>query len=484
MKSFNLTTTLNVKIVGVVLLLMLTTTGYNHWLSLQEENEKNINCLVSITEYLIKKKPVNAFSEFATRQSANNLSTHDQVLALNKELQPILQDIFIPINIIKYGFYSKQYQSIVAVGPQSDTSLLIGVEPTRINAIYDGNTEQLFERKNSLIWYGATTIIYIKPIYEHGMIVGHAFAAVNQDAVFSAIWKRTADTFLAAFLMLLVCIIIFRGLFITLKKDLHLFAESILSGQSYDYSSEIAEFTPIFNYISEQTEKMTRLDRLNIIGEMAAGIAHEIRNPMTTVRGLLQFMGTKQEFITHKENLALMINELDRANSIITEFLSLAKNRAMEFSEHNLNTIIQDIYPLLQADALCNDCEITLNLNNLPTMSVDQNSIRQLLLNMVRNGLDAMPRYGIITISTEMAGSKVLLSIADSGIGIPLEIRDKLGTPFFTTKEQGTGLGLAICFRIVQRHAAILTVDSELGKGTTFTIEFDPVGSGEVTEDD
>jgi len=475
MKNFNLTTTLNVKIVGVVLLLMLTTTAYNHWLALQEENEKNIKFLLSITDFLITKKPVNAFSEIATKEGTNNASIPDQVLALNKELQPILQDILIPINIIKFGFYSRQYESIVAIGPQSDTSLLINVDPTRINAIYEGNTEQLFEIKNSLIWYGATTLIYIKPIEEHGVIVGHAFAAVNQDAVLSAIWKRTANTFLAAFLMLLICITIFRELFVKLKKDLHLFAESIFSRQSYNYNSKIAELTPILNYISEQTEKMTRLDRLNIIGEMAAGIAHEIRNPMTTVRGLLQFMGTKQEFTKQKENIDLMINELDRANSIITEFLSLAKNRVMELSENNLNTIIQAIYPLLQADALCNDCEIKLNLSNLPNVSVDQNSIRQLILNMVRNGLDAMPEGGTINISTNINGEKVLLSIKDSGLGMPWEIKEKLGTPFFTTKEDGTGLGLAICYRIVQLHAAILSVESQPGEGTTFTIEFNHV---------
>ena len=475
MKRSNLTTTLNVKIFSVVLLLMITTTVYNHWLSLQEENEKNIKYLVSITDFLIKKKPVDAFSEIATRQSGNNVSFREQVLALNEELQPIFKNILIPINIIKFGFYSRQHENIVAVGPHSDQSLLFGIDPTRINAIYNSNTEQLLEINNSLIWHGATTLIYIKPIEEHGVIVGCAFAAINQDAVSSTIWKRTANTFFAAFLMLLVCITIFRELFVQLKKDLTLFAESILSGQSYNYSSEIAEFTPILNYISEQTEKMTRLDRLNIIGEMAAGIAHEIRNPMTTVRGLLQFIGNKQEFAKQKENFALMIDELDRANGIITEFLSLAKDREMEFSKANLNTIIQDIYPLLQADALCNDCEILLNLNTLPNVSVDLNGIRQLILNMVRNGLDATPGHGVINISTNIAGSKVVLSISDSGIGIPEEIINKIGTPFFTTKENGTGLGLAICYRIVQQHAATLTVDSNPLEGTTFTIAFDPV---------
>jgi signal transduction histidine kinase len=284
------------------------------------------------------------------------------------------------------------------------------------------------------------------------------------------------NTFLGAFLMLLVCVAIFRELFGKLKKDLRLFAESILDGRTYNCNSQLAEFTPILKYMSEQTEKMTRLDRLNIIGEIAAGIAHEVRNPMTTVRGLLQFMGNKQEFTNHKDKFELMIEEIDRANSIITEFLSLAKNGAMEFSEHNLNTIIREIYPLLHADTLRNNCELAVALDDIPNVLVDQNSIRQLVLNMVRNGLDAMSgNSGVISISTGMAGSKVFLAIKDSGIGIAPEIRDKLGTPFFTTKETGTGLGLAICYRIVQRHSATLTVESELGTGTVFTIGFKPI---------
>lgn len=474
MKGYNLATTLNVKIITVVFFLIITSTAYNHWLSLEEENEKNIQTLLSITDLLLKKKPFNAFSELPTTQDDPTDLKREQTLALNEELQPILNDIFIPMNTIKFGFYSKQCESIVAIGPQPDKSLLIDTHPHQFYTIYKNDTEHLFRENKSIVWHGANTITCTKPIEENGVVVGYVFATVNQDEVFSTIWKRTVNTFLGAFLMLLICITIFRELFVKLKKDLQLFAESIHSGHSYDYRSEIAEFSPILNYISEQTEKMTRLDRLNIIGEMAAGIAHEIRNPMTTVRGLLQFIGKKKEFANQKENFSLMISELDRANSIITEFLSLAKNRAMHFSENNLNTIIQDLYPLLQADALCNNCDIKLSLNTISMLSLDRNSIHQLLFNMVRNGLDAMPSNGVITISTEMIDEKVRLSIKDSGVGIPLEIKDKLGTPFFTTKENGTGLGLAICYRIAQRHNAILTVDSEPGRGTTFTIQFNP----------
>jgi signal transduction histidine kinase len=474
-KKFNLTTKLNLKIIGVVLLLMITVTAHNHWLSLQEEKDKNTKWLISITDFLVQKKPEGSFYDMALRQGADTQSTRLQILAIHQELQPVLQAILVPTDIIKFGFYSKQHESIVALAPHSDMSLLLGLDSNCLkDNLFDTDTEQLFEKKDSLLWHGARAVVYVKPIRNDGIIIGYAFATINQDAVYAAIWKRTVNTFLAAISMLLLCVMVFRELFVKLKKDLQLFAEKIVDGCTCDFSSELAEFTPILQYISEQTEKMTRLDRLNIIGEMAAGIAHEVRNPMTTVRGLLQFMGKKKEFSSHEEKFTLMIEEIDRANQIITEFLSLAKNKAMNFTESNLNDMIGDIHPLLQADALRNNCDIKISLDDtIPTVLLDQNSIRQLILNMVRNGLDAMPTGGLLHIFTEWKGTKVFLSIKDHGMGIALEDREKIGTPFFTTKDNGTGLGLAVCYRIVQRHAAILSVKSEPGKGTVFTVEFD-----------
>lgn len=476
-KKINLTTKLNLKIIGVVLLLMITVTVHNLWLSLQEENEKNALWLVSITDFLVKRKPEGSFSDIVANHGPFQ-STQQEIMMINHELQPVLQSVLIPSNIIKFGFYSRQHDSIVALGPHSDISILLGIDAKPFKKTFNSDTERFIERKNSLVWHGANSLIHVKPVTDqNGNIIGHAFAAINQDAVNTAMWKRTANTLGAVFFMLLVCIVIFRELFNKLKKDMQLFAERILSGCTSNFNSELSEFTPILQYISDQTEKMTRLDRLNIIGEMAAGIAHEVRNPMTTVRGLLQFMGNKQEFAKQKEKFNLMIDEIDRANKIITEFLSLAKNKAMNFSEKNLNDIIRDIYPLIQADALRNNSDIKISLGDIPPLFLDQDSIHQLILNMVRNGLDAMPKGGLIHINTTKNEHKVILSIKDHGLGIPKEDIDKLGTPFYTTKDHGTGLGLAVCYRIVHRHAATLSISSEVGQGTIFTIEFETLSS-------
>lgn len=472
MKKYNLTTALNIKIVSVVFLLMLTSTGYNHWFLLAEENAHNKQQLVALTEFLSAKLPPHILGTSVAASPDAKQANKEVRLWLHQELQSIVEAVGVPTPFIKFGFYSKACDTVVAAGPYFDRALLDDADTERFRVFQQTADIRYGEEKNSVLWHGATELIYIRPIKENGEIVGHAFASINQDMVLNALWKRTLNTFGVAFLMLLTCIVIFRELFVKLKKDLHSYAESILDGDVGSYRSEEPEFAPILSYISDQTKQMMRLDRLNITGEMAAGIAHEIRNPMTTVRGMLQFIGNKQEFSRHKENFTLMISELDEANHIITEFLSLAKNKSMKFESIDLNAIIKGVYPLLKADAMYHNCEVRLELQAIAEITADPSSMNQIILNTVKNSIDAMPNGGVITVRTAQTERAVFLSVQDEGIGIPDEIRERIGTPFFTTKDHGTGLGLAICYRIALRHRARLTIASTPGEGTTITIGF------------
>jgi len=218
-------------------------------------------------------------------------------------------------------------------------------------------------------------------------------------------------------------------------------------------------------------KEMARLDQLNTVGEIAAGIGHEIRNPMTTVKGFLQMLSQNEDFIHHQHYFNLMLDELERANGIISEFLALAKNKLVDLQPRNLNSIITAIFPLLQADALLVDKSIVLDLAEIPDLLLDEKEIRQLLLNLVRNGLEAMQAGGTVYVSTRLEEEQVVLSVRDEGKGINHELMDKLGTPFITTKDNGTGLGLAICYSIVARHeAGIIPYTSPTG--STFIIRF------------
>ncbi len=223
--------------------------------------------------------------------------------------------------------------------------------------------------------------------------------------------------------------------------------------------------------LAQFQNEMARLDRLNLVGEMAAGIGHEVRNPMTTVKGFLQLFRAKKEFGNYTEQLDLMVEEIDRANSIITEFLSLAKNKAVDLNRRSLNKIVKSLFPLIQADALKDDKNITLELKDIPMLLLDEKEIRQVILNLVRNGLEAMPPGGNLSIRTFKEEGEVTLSVNDQGTGIKAEVLEKLGTPFFTTKENGTGLGLAVCYSIAARHNAAISIDTG-PSGTAFNVRF------------
>ncbi len=230
----------------------------------------------------------------------------------------------------------------------------------------------------------------------------------------------------------------------------------------------------VFRDITESKrieEHMARLDKLNAVGQMAAGIAHEIRNPMTTVHGFLQLLKVNRDFKDYTDYFDIMINELDRANLIISGFLSLATEKTVEVSEESLNRIIQSIAPLIQAEAIIDNKYVKLDLNDIPNLMLSENDIRQLILNLVRNGLEASNEGNGIIIRTTTSDRKVILSVHDNGPGIDSSILPKLGAPFFTTKANGTGLGLTICYNIAEKHDATIKVESN-SEGTIFSVLF------------
>jgi len=244
-------------------------------------------------------------------------------------------------------------------------------------------------------------------------------------------------------------------------------------GRSYEFKAYPGEDGGLLLYSRDITEQkqmekeMARLDMLNMIGQIAAGISHEVRNPLTTVRGFLQRFMIKSSYDKDKEIFQLMIDELDRANGIMTEFLSAARMKSADKKMDTLNDIVTSMKPLLEASVLEAGHEIGFEIEDqTPPLNLDEKEIKQLILNLVKNGLEAMRRKGKVTIGIETGDEEVILRVADEGEGISQEALKNLGTPFFTTKATGTGLGLSTCYGIAERHGARI----EIQTGTTGTI--------------
>ena len=231
----------------------------------------------------------------------------------------------------------------------------------------------------------------------------------------------------------------------------------------------------LFQDITDTEKMKTELlyvERLNMVGQMAASITHEIRNPMAVIRGFLQLMKEKSPpELDHYYKIVM--DELDRANGIINDFLSLAQNRVSEKESCHLHDIIQELSPLLWADANLRGQRVELVLGSeVPSMFLNRKEMKQLILNLCRNAMEAMDAKGILTIRTCSTELGVELRIKDTGNGISEEQMSRLFEPFFTTKTKGTGLGLSLCQSIVQRHNAAISVQSVLGAGTEFKVLF------------
>lgn len=249
--------------------------------------------------------------------------------------------------------------------------------------------------------------------------------------------------------------------------------DALLSTETVTISNQTSVISALIDVtqLKKYEKQMTRFDQLNLVGEMAAGIAHEIRNPMTTVHGFLQL--TKSDNVTEESSkyINLMIEELSRANSIITEFLSLVKQPETNMKIQDINLIIEKLFPLLQAEALMENKTVKKTLGLCKPIQLDEKEIKQLILNIGLNGLEAMSAGGTLSIETSMMNEEVVLIISDDGPGMSKDVLEKVGTPFFTTKQKGTGLGLAICYRIAAKHFAEIDIQSSK-QGTTFTITF------------
>jgi PAS domain S-box-containing protein len=217
-------------------------------------------------------------------------------------------------------------------------------------------------------------------------------------------------------------------------------------------------------------KKAAMLEKLNFAGEMAINIGHEIRNPLTTVRGYLQRMSIKAPDKL-QDAFQLMITELDHSNAIISQFLFLARNKSINRKWQNLNTIVSALAQTMELEAVLADQTLVLHLGYLPDMLLDEQEITKLLVSLYNNALEASSAKHCITITTSVQDNKGVLAVSDTGCGMTTEVAEKLGTPFFTTKAGGIGLGMAVCYSIAARHNLTIDVKSS-PRGTTVSVFF------------
>ncbi|SCW69684.1 two-component system, sporulation sensor kinase E [Paenibacillus tianmuensis] len=222
---------------------------------------------------------------------------------------------------------------------------------------------------------------------------------------------------------------------------------------------------------SKATEELLRnSEKLSVAGQLAVGIAHEIRNPLTSLKGFTQFMKTAGHY--KEQYLDIMSSELTRIEHIISEMLLLAKPRAAIFHYKQIGPILADVLSLLEAQANLNSVHFKTWIKpDLPAVRCEENQLKQLFINIVKNAVEAMPLGGTVEIVAVLADPGTLaITFRDEGDGIPAELLLRISEPFYTTKENGSGLGLMVSQKIVTEHKGRMAITSEAGVGTTVTV--------------
>ncbi len=229
--------------------------------------------------------------------------------------------------------------------------------------------------------------------------------------------------------------------------------------------------------------EVRRGERLAALGQMALALAHEIRNPLSAIRGVAQLLQGEPGAEAYREHLGVMLAEIDRVNRVMEALLDLGRPLAVSFRPVNLHALLERVCLLAEPAARARGVQILRRYDpSLPPLWADEDRLVQVFQNLVQNAIEAMPGGGRLTLTTRLsrdpvyakvdlgAGPRPLVEVlvTDEGEGIPEALRDRIFDPFVTTKPRGLGLGLALAHRIVEEHRGALRVSSTVGKGTTF----------------
>lgn len=215
--------------------------------------------------------------------------------------------------------------------------------------------------------------------------------------------------------------------------------------------------------------QLERSQRLASLGTLTAGVTHEIRNPLTVIRGETERLANQPRDIEYLAGFRdLLIKHIDRISGIVNRMLDLAKEKPKQKIAIDLNELIDATLPLLSWGTI----KVTRELLAAQQVNGDPEALQEVFINLLQNAIDSMPHGGQLTIKTFQENNRVVVLVSDTGKGIPPEIREKIFDPFFSSRHEGVGLGLSIAYRIVREHDGDISVESEVGKGTTFKLEF------------
>lgn len=239
---------------------------------------------------------------------------------------------------------------------------------------------------------------------------------------------------------------------------------------------EIGDLAAAFNQMTRELkqsrDKLIQAERLATAGKMATSFAHEIRNPLSSMRMLSQLLREKPELTEEqRHSLQYILEEIERIDTIVKGMMDFARPTSLKPVQQALEPLLRDVLALMKANLTHHKIELQLEFtSDLPEFEFDSDKIKQAFMNVVLNSMEAMPQGGVLTVSTSKLDDGVSIEVADTGVGIPETDMPHLFEPFFTSKDKGTGLGLANVKRIVEEHGGTVAIESTISEGVTVSI--------------
>jgi signal transduction histidine kinase len=241
-----------------------------------------------------------------------------------------------------------------------------------------------------------------------------------------------------------------------------------------------SQLNAVYQELQENFERMKRSERLYAIGQLSAGLAHEIRNPLASIGGAASILMKNASEERRQEFLEIIEKESKRLNRLLTKFLDFARPRAPQYQPVDVGALVEPVIDLATHGIGPRPVRISTQVStDLPLITCDPEQIKQVLLNLTINAIQAMPEGGGILVSTRKNSTRVIIEVKDEGIGIRPEHLDKIFDPFFTTKDTGSGLGLSVAHQIITQHGGILTAQNNAERGATFSVSL-PLKQGTV----
>ncbi|MEL3972258.1 ATP-binding protein [Rossellomorea oryzaecorticis] len=371
--------------------------------------------------------------------------------------------------------------SFILLSPLLALSLLgfmhLSTSPDKTGIFHEKDSESPYKRlidnhPDGILIHEKGKILYVNPIalsyvgYEEKEVLGKTLLDFTPASSHDKILRREKEIYSSSQEILYEL----TEYELTTKKGEPFFIESKAISCQFNGKRCVQLVLRDINKRKEQEEYLRASDKLAAAGQMAAGIAHEIRNPLTSIKGFVQMLRESPESTHYYE---VILNEIDRINQVTNDFLFLAKPQGKNFITNNLNELLYEVIELMEPEAALHNIKCDLALREEDNLILcDKNELKQVFINLMKNSIEAMPSGGLISINIIKYQHTLTVKVKDTGNGIPKDKLAHIGQPFFTLKEKGTGLGIMTTLKIIENHKGNFKIDSIENSGTTITITF------------